>query len=337
MSPPEEWAAEDVAAAKARCTEILKRINAIAIPQPPIKEGQCGTPAPIQLISIGRNPEVALSPPAIVNCEFAEALQSWMQNDVQPLAQKHFNNKVIKIEVMGSYSCRNAYGRKSTRLSEHALANALDIRGFVTAGGRQAFVLEHWGTTQREVLARIEAEKAKAAKAQAAAEAAAKAAQTMHAGGKPSKETPPSATASSEGDPAGGVARKSIIDGVPRITITLPGGRSSDAPTDDQFSLSPNRLGGPKDNDKGSKSSKSARSKMDKDDKGGKKAAATTQSGKAKSSGPSEAERRRDFLHEAHAAGCRLFGTTLGPEANAAHRNHLHIDMAPRKHTKICD
>jgi hypothetical protein len=33
-----------------------------------------------------------------------------------------------------------------------------------------------------------------------------------------------------------------------------------------------------------------------------------------------------------------MFGTTLGPEANAAHRNHLHVDMAQRKtDTKICD
>jgi len=43
------------------------------------------------------------------------------------------------------------------------------------------------------------------------------------------------------------------------------------------------------------------------------------------------------FLHEAHAAACRIFGTTLGPEANADHRNHFHVDMAPRTVTKICD
>jgi hypothetical protein len=44
------------------------------------------------------------------------------------------------------------------------------------------------------------------------------------------------------------------------------------------------------------------------------------------------------FLHATHAAACRLFGTTLGPEANAAHRNHFHVDMASRKNaTKICD
>ena len=51
--------------------------------------------------------------------------------------------------------------------------------------------------------------------------------------------------------------------------------------------------------------------------------------------GPGE----KQFLHLAHVAACRIFGTTLGPEANAAHRNHFHVDMAERKSadTKICD
>ena len=48
-------------------------------------------------------------------------------------------------------------------------------------------------------------------------------------------------------------------------------------------------------------------------------------------------EPRARFLRAAHAAACRIFGTTLGPEANQAHRNHFHVDMAQRKHKKICD
>ena len=56
---------------------------------------------------------------------------------------------------------------------------------------------------------------------------------------------------------------------------------------------------------------------------------------------PDRRRRRRGprarFLHEAHAAACRIFGTTLGPEANEEHRNHFHVDMAERKYKKICD
>ncbi|MBL8883209.1 MAG: extensin family protein [Hyphomicrobium sp.] len=338
-APPAKWSPEEIATAKARCTAILGRIDAIAIPQEPLKEGNCGTPAPIQLISIGHNPEVALSPPAIVNCDFAEALQTWMQNDVQPLAQKYFSNKVIKIEVMSSYSCRNAYGRTASRLSEHGLANALDIRGFVTASGRQAYVLEDWGTPQREILARIAAEKAKAAKAQAAAQAAEKAAQTMQAAGKPSKETPPSSTASTAGEPAGGIARSTIVEGTPKLTVTLPGASSGGSDVDSGFSLAPSRLGGPKEENR--KTAKRNSEPTQAQAAKGSEAKGTTppkgETAASKEAALSEAERKEAFLHAVHAAGCGLFGTTLGPEANAAHRNHLHVDMAPRKHTKICD
>ncbi|QXQ04737.1 extensin family protein [Sphingosinicellaceae bacterium] len=37
---------------------------------------------------------------------------------------------------------------------------------------------------------------------------------------------------------------------------------------------------------------------------------------------------RAQFLHDTHDGGCRLFGTVLGPGYNAAHRDHLHLDMA---------
>lgn len=33
------------------------------------------------------------------------------------------------------------------------------------------------------------------------------------------------------------------------------------------------------------------------------------------------------FLRQVHEGGCRVFGTTLGPEYNAAHRDHFHVDM----------
>ena len=174
---PETWSAAEISAAKAQCAAILKRINAVAIPEAPMRQGACGAPAPIQLISIGKNPEIALSPPATVTCDFAEALHTWMKGDIAPLAKKHLGADVIKIEVMSSYSCRAAYGRKGNRLSEHAAAKALDIRGFVTATGKTAYLLEDWGTPQREIIARINAEKAKAAKALAAQMAADKAAQ----------------------------------------------------------------------------------------------------------------------------------------------------------------
>ena len=36
------------------------------------------------------------------------------------------------------------------------------------------------------------------------------------------------------------------------------------------------------------------------------------------------------FLREVRDGGCRLFTTVLSPDYNAAHRDHLHLDVADR-------
>ena len=42
------------------------------------------------------------------------------------------------------------------------------------------------------------------------------------------------------------------------------------------------------------------------------------------------------FLHAVHAAACETFGTVLGPEANDAHHDHLHLDLASRRTSNFC-
>ncbi len=44
------------------------------------------------------------------------------------------------------------------------------------------------------------------------------------------------------------------------------------------------------------------------------------------------------FLHEAHDGACDIFGTVLGPDTNAAHHDHFHLDMKERKrHVALCE
>ena len=50
---PPAWSEAEIADARAHCAVVLKRIHAVVLPHEPIKEGACGTPAPIELISIG--------------------------------------------------------------------------------------------------------------------------------------------------------------------------------------------------------------------------------------------------------------------------------------------
>lgn len=47
-------------------------------------------------------------------------------------------------------------------------------------------------------------------------------------------------------------------------------------------------------------------------------------------------DERSQFLREIHAGACKIFGTVLGPSANAAHKNHFHLDMAKRRHSAYC-
>ena len=43
------------------------------------------------------------------------------------------------------------------------------------------------------------------------------------------------------------------------------------------------------------------------------------------------------FLRRLHKGACGIFGTVLGPEANEAHRNHFHFDLAARKRSAFCE
>jgi hypothetical protein len=346
---PTEWPALEIELAKARCTQLLKGLDVVTVPETPFRQGECGAPAPVRLVSIGKNPEVAVSPPALVSCDMVAGLHKWLKDDLQPLARKHLGADIVRIETMSDYSCRRAYGRIANRLSEHGKANALDIRGFITAKAKTAYVLEEWGQTRRDVLRKLAAAEAEAKKADAARLEAEKKAQdnlrdpkAASAGEK--GQMPPAATALKSGSPAGGIAKTTIIDGLSKLTVTLPGAKTTesgepatDAPT--AMGIAPRRLGGPKDGEAGEDKKQSAESnaKPAKDAKPGDKAALANpiETGSVLSPAPRTATSR--FLHEAHIAACRIFGTTLGPEANEAHRNHFHVDMAERKITKICE
>lgn len=142
--PTVAWNDDEVAAAKADCTKMLADITLDYEPLPPIKEGLCGTPAPILVRSIGSDPAVKIEPPATVTCKLAVTLNTWLKTKVQPAAKVELNSPVVKIRNASSYVCRNRYGGANTLISEHALANALDVGEFVLASGDHVTVLDNW-------------------------------------------------------------------------------------------------------------------------------------------------------------------------------------------------
>lgn len=52
---------------------------------------------------------------------------------------------------------------------------------------------------------------------------------------------------------------------------------------------------------------------------------------------PKPATAEAKFIHAIHADACKMFGTVLGPEANDAHKDHLHLDMTDRGGASFCE
>ncbi len=87
---------------------------------------------------------------AAIQCPLASALTLWVRGSVQQAANASFGTRVVKIETMGAYSCRNIIGGRGTGLSEHASANAVDVSAFVLADGRRISVQQGWNGAEDE-------------------------------------------------------------------------------------------------------------------------------------------------------------------------------------------
>ena len=143
-APTVAWSESEIANAKAECGKLLAGLSLDYEMLEPLREGLCGAPSPILLRSIGTAPKVVIEPPATVTCKLAAALSGWLDKKVQPEARAAFGAPVIKLSNASSYACRNRYNGTDTPLSEHALANALDISEFVFESGKKATVLASW-------------------------------------------------------------------------------------------------------------------------------------------------------------------------------------------------
>jgi hypothetical protein len=244
VSESASWPEAEVAAAVQSCSDVLRRHAMLAEPAAPIRQGTCGTPAPIKLQAIGR-PVVTLQPAVVTNCAVADALGQWVERVLQPAAREIFKSDVVRLVGTGSFVCRNRNGAAVGPISEHAFANAFDVAGAVLADGRQITVLGGWGQVARD------------------AGAKGAAVTTVAAAAKPPLDR---SQRSALKGPAVAAA------GTPEQTPEQTAGLSAEA----------------------------------------------------------------KFWRRIHTDACGLFGTVLGPEANDAHRDHLHFDLKNRNGKAYC-
>jgi hypothetical protein len=97
----------------------------------------CGGPDVVYLerIILANRTEVAIEPPATLRCETAEAIASFVRQDLAPAAAA-MGSALSAIENYDSYDCRGRNRVAGAKLSEHGLANALDIRSIRLKDGR---------------------------------------------------------------------------------------------------------------------------------------------------------------------------------------------------------
>jgi len=141
---PTAWAPEEIVAAQRVCISVLARQTYDLKPLDPIREGQCGAPAPVALRALPGEPALQIMPAATLTCDTAARFHAWVDRVLQPTARARLGSPIAKIRLMGSYSCRRRYNAPDTRISQHARARALDIAAFQTADGQAITVLEDW-------------------------------------------------------------------------------------------------------------------------------------------------------------------------------------------------
>jgi hypothetical protein len=97
----------------------------------------CGGPDVVllQRMILEDRTEIAVEPPATLRCEMAEAITNFVRQDLAPAAAA-MGSPLSAIENHDSYDCRGRNRVPGAKLSEHGLANALDIRSVRLRDGR---------------------------------------------------------------------------------------------------------------------------------------------------------------------------------------------------------
>jgi hypothetical protein len=98
----------------------------------------CGDVAPVRLsaVRLQDGGRVELRPAAVARCEKALAFARWVREDLADAA-RYAGGRLERVEIAASYSCRPRNNVSGARLSEHGIANAIDVGALVLEKGRR--------------------------------------------------------------------------------------------------------------------------------------------------------------------------------------------------------
>ncbi len=130
-----------------QCLTALKASDVSFTPFPnKFYGGGCKTIDTIKLMSFATE-ATNLGP---MTCPLAANFAAWAKHAVRPAAKQIMGSDVVRIETMGTYSCRNIGGGQSGKLSEHASGNAIDVSAFILKDGRRIAILGSWRGKEKE-------------------------------------------------------------------------------------------------------------------------------------------------------------------------------------------
>lgn len=115
----------------------------------------CVVTGAVQLLDIG----VPVTGLKSMKCGLARSFTAWVRFAVAPAARQMLGSDLVRVETYGTYSCRGIIGNSAAsaaRMSEHGLANAVDVSGFVLADGRRVTIERDWRTGDGQVRAFLE-------------------------------------------------------------------------------------------------------------------------------------------------------------------------------------
>lgn len=133
---PEEEAKPEPGAELAACRDELASLGAkFTIPEMPAADGQCKVVNPVQISEIATPAGTVKFPGTpTLNCVFAKQFTRWVADIAGPVVKAHTGEALAAISTGPGYECRNRNGDSTTKISEHAFGNAVDIAAFNLAG-----------------------------------------------------------------------------------------------------------------------------------------------------------------------------------------------------------
>ncbi|GHB21955.1 extensin-like domain-containing protein [Salinicola rhizosphaerae] len=133
-----KWLAED----RQGCLVALDSAPTLAYT--PLEDDTPVAGCPLENVVRVRHSEVRFNASFLASCPLALAWIMFERHELQPLAQRTFDQNVSGVQHYGSFACRNIYHRKNARRSDHATASALDVAAFELADGQRISVLNDW-------------------------------------------------------------------------------------------------------------------------------------------------------------------------------------------------